>query len=67
MMTQVAPIPTPTYATAPTHLAMPVTVPVPVSMSLAMPLSLPHVQTPQMMALMQQHQAHGAVFISKDY
>ncbi|XP_017119626.2 modifier of mdg4-like isoform X2 [Drosophila elegans] len=67
MMTQVTQMPAPTYATAPTHLAMPVTVPVPVSMSLAMPLSLPHVQTPQMMALMQQHQAHGAVFISKDY
>uniref|UniRef100_A0A6P4FRK0 Uncharacterized protein LOC108053878 n=1 Tax=Drosophila rhopaloa TaxID=1041015 RepID=A0A6P4FRK0_DRORH len=67
MMTQVTQMPTPTYATAATHLAMPVTVPVPVSMSLAMPLSLPHVQTPQMMALMQQHQAHGAVFISKDY
>ncbi|KRK03040.1 modifier of mdg4 isoform X2 [Drosophila yakuba] len=67
MMTQVSQMPPTTYATAPTHLGMPVTVPVPVSMSLAMPLSLPHVQTPQMMALMQQHQAHGAVFISKDY
>jgi len=68
MMTQVAQIPPPAaYATGPTHLGMPVTVPVPVSMSLAMPISLPHVQTPQMMALMQQHQAHGAVFISKDY
>ncbi|KAH8374626.1 modifier of mdg4-like isoform X1 [Drosophila serrata] len=68
MMTQVTQMPPPTYATTTTHLAMPVTVPVPVSMSLAMPLSLPSVQTaPQMMALMQQHQAHGAVFISKDY
>ncbi|KAH8278538.1 hypothetical protein KR018_004716 [Drosophila ironensis] len=74
-----AALPNPTgYPTAPgaaAHLAMPMTVPVPVSvpvpvpvsMSLAMPLSLPNVQTPQMMALMQQHQAHGAVFISKDY
>ncbi|XP_017081864.1 modifier of mdg4-like isoform X1 [Drosophila eugracilis] len=67
MMSPVSQMPAPSYATAPTHLAMPVSVPVPVSMSLAMPLSLPHVQTPQMMALMQQHQAHGAVFISKDY
>ncbi|XP_017091203.2 modifier of mdg4-like isoform X1 [Drosophila bipectinata] len=59
-----------TYPTAPaTHLAMPMTVPVPVpfrTMSLAMPLSLPNVQTPQMMALMQQYQTHDSMFIKKD-
>ncbi|KAH8369273.1 hypothetical protein KR009_006140 [Drosophila setifemur] len=68
MPPSIAPIPNPAYANAPAaHLGMPVAVPVPVSMSLAMPLSLPNVQTPQMMALMQQHHTHGAVFISKDY
>ncbi|KAH8318150.1 hypothetical protein KR074_011404 [Drosophila pseudoananassae] len=59
-----------TYPPAPaTHLAMPMTVPVPVpfrTMSLAMPLSLPNVQTPQMMALMQQYQTHDSMFIKKD-
>ncbi|XP_068152129.1 uncharacterized protein pre-mod(mdg4)-E [Drosophila tropicalis] len=53
------------YATTTTHLAVPVTA---VPMSLPIPIAIPNVQAPQMVALMTQpHQGHGAVFISKDF
>nr|CAE75614.1 TPA: modifier of mod(mdg4)-h65.0 [Drosophila pseudoobscura] len=49
------------FPAAPTHLSMSVPIP-----TMPMPMSLT-MQPPQMIALMQQHQNHGAVYINKDY